>query len=165
LLNILVSGVYDSSLPQAPDSFGDIRSDAVRPSDHHTPAKPFFPAHRDGQQAAAKQRVFRCISDNRIAGRVLSALLQCVLIRVSVRRNRRIAADRPHGQVAVVCIDYRVGAVQRAIVRHQKQTAKEDISELPKEDDDQVRGEPGDSSQNTVCVRIAEAVADPGVSE
>jgi len=55
--------------------------------------------------------------------------------------------------------------VQRAVVRHQKQTAEEDISELSEEDDDQVRGEPGDPGQDTVGVRIAETVADPGISE
>jgi len=161
--DVCVSGVHDCPLPPAPDSFGHIRSDVVRPSDHHAPAEPVFPAHRDGEQVAAEQRVRRRVPDNRVAGRVLSAVLQRLPVRVPVRGHRRPAANRPSRQVAIVRADHRVGAVQRAAVRHQEQTAEENVPELPQENDDQMRSEPGNPGEDAVGVRVAETVADPDV--
>lgn len=156
----MVSGVHDSPLPQAQDSVSDIRGNAVCPSDHNAPAEPVLPAHGHGQQVAAEQRVLGRVPNNRIAGRVLLAALHRVPVRIVVRLDRCSAQDRARGQVAVVRTDHRLGAVQRATVRHQEQSAKEDVPELPAEDDDQVRGEPGDPSQDAVGLRVAAAIVD-----
>lgn len=162
-VHYLVSGVHHRPLPQAQDSVGDIRSDAVGPGDHHASAEPVLPAHGHGQQATAEQRILRRVPDNRLAGRVLPAVLRRVHVRVAVRRVGLPAPHPSRRQVAVVRADHRVGAVQRAAVRHQKQAAEEDVPELPAEDDDQVRGEPGDPGADAVGVRIPETVADAGV--
>lgn len=89
------AGVHDRPVPQAPHSVGDLRSDAVGTGDHHAPAEPVLFAHGDGEQAAPEQRVLRRVPDRRLAGRVLSAVLRRVPVRVTVRGRGRGAAHRP----------------------------------------------------------------------
>lgn len=83
-------------------------------------------------------------------------------VRVAVRGHRRATSHRPGRQVAGVRAHHRLGAVQRAAVRHQEQAAEEDVPELPAQDDDQVRGEPGDPGAHAVRLRLAQTVPDPG---
>ncbi|KAE9526578.1 hypothetical protein AGLY_013226 [Aphis glycines] len=161
-ISLVLPGVHDRPVSQAPHSVGDIRSDAVGAGDHHAPAEPVLPAHGDGQQAAPEQRVLGRVPNRRLAGRVLSAVLLRVPVRVAVRGGGRGAAHRPGRQVTVVRPDHRFSAVQRSAVRHQEQAAEEDVPELPAEDDDQVRGEPGDPGPDAVGVRVAQAVAHAG---
>lgn len=156
------AGVHDRQVSQAPHSVGDLRSYAVGTGDHHTPAKPVLLAHGDGQQAAQEQRVLRRVPDRRLAGRVLPAVLRRVPVRVAVRGRGRCAAYRPGCQVAVVRSHHRFGAVQRAAVWHQEQATEEDVPELPAQNDDKVRGEPGDPGPDAVGLRVAQTVTDAG---
>lgn len=156
------AGVHDRPVPQAPHSVGDIRSDAVCTGDHHAPAEPVLLAHGDGQQTTPEQRVLRRVPDRRLAGRVLPAVLRRVPVRIAVRGRGRGAAHRPSRQVAVVRSHHRFGAVQRAAIRHQEQAAEEDVPELPAQDDDKVRGEPGDPGPDAVGLWVAQTVTDAG---